>query len=172
MSSTLIVYTIKWKGPYKEGDLPKDRNNMIYLWTGKTGPHSKKNQPCYCGVTGRGVQKRSRDKNHKKDCILKGTRRCWIGIISGGKRKVSTGYKNTAFEKSEYLVVHYLRKYKRCCVLNERKTKSPDVPVGVFNIFFKQNGEERCRRPNDILSLPRVILWNGEKMVTDGKKEV
>ena len=167
MSSTLTVYTIKWIGPYKEKELPKDKNNMIYLWTGKTGPNQKRNRPCYCGITGRGILNRSHDKNHKKESILVNTRQCWVGRISGGKRKVSTGYKNTAFERTENLVIHFLRNYKRCCSLNERKKAVPKVSVGILNIFMKQDESIYQRRPKDILCLPHIILWNGERIITN-----
>lgn len=167
MSSTLTIYTIKWEGPYHEADLPKDKNNMIYLWTGKTGPNQKENRPCYCGITGRGVLKRGRDKNHKKDSILVNTRKCWIGRISGGKRKVTTGYRNTAFERTEYLLIHFLKNYRRSCSLNEKKKTVPENPVGVYNIFANQCGNTRKKRLGDIRFLPHIILWNGEKVITD-----
>lgn len=164
MSSTLTVYTIKWRGPYKDNDLPEAKSNMIYLWTGKTGPKSRACLPCYCGITCRGTT-RFGDKDHKKEKILKNSRKCWVGSIVGGKRKTSKGYKNTAFERAENLVVCFFKK-RGYCSLNERKNAYPRNPVGVFSIFYKITMDEYSRRPKDISPLPKILLWNGEKFIT------
>lgn len=164
MPSTLTVYTIKWKGPYKEDKLPHHKENMIYLWTGKTGPKQKKNKPCYCGITGRGCR-RFNDQNHKKNLILKNSRKCWVGVIIGGKRRTSNGQKNTAFERTEHLLVYFLKNLKSCCSKNERKANSFPKPVGVYNIFLKTNGDEYSRKSRDVSVIPKILLWNGVKVI-------
>lgn len=171
MASTLTVFTITWVGPYtKKEDLPNHKSNMIYLWTGQTGPKATC-KPCYCGISGRGT-KRFLDKDHKKDKILSGKRKCWIGYIKGGKRETQSGRKNTAYERSENLIVFYLKNYQRCLSLNVIKKNSPNTPVGIFNILKKLDGSKRALKPKDIKPVPRILLWTGERVITDEKKIV
>ena len=175
MLSSFKTYIVKWFGPYKESELPKDEKNMIYLWTGKrkSNPSVKYCVPQYCGITGRGKD-RFQDKNHKKDELMPKYRKCWIGRIVGGRRTVVKGRqsirKNTAFERTESLLIYFFQRHKlhncKCCFFNKQKGKNPpSIPIGILNVFFKINKEERMRIPATISNLNKIIIWDGNKII-------
>ena len=175
MASLFKIYTIKWYGPYDEENLPNDANNMIYLWTGKrkSNPSVKYCIPQYCGITGRGID-RFLDKYHKKDELMPKYRKCWIGRILGEKRTTikakKTMRKNSAFERTEALLIYFLKRRKlhnsKCCVLNVQKgVNPPEKPMGIYNLFFKMNKEERQRTPSTIQNLKKLIVWDGYRIV-------
>lgn len=166
MASLAKVYKIKWYGPYKEKDLPKRKSNIVYLWVGKrkSNPSVKYCVPQYCGITGRGVY-RFFDSKHKKDELMPKYRKCWIGKIVGGKRKTSKNLKNSALERTESLLVYFLKRQKlnneKCCVLNERKgLNPPDISIGILSTFYKVDKSEYGRTPSTVKNLKKVILWD------------
>lgn len=175
MAASFKMYVVKWFGPYKESDLPNDASNMIYLWTGKrrSNPSVKYCIPQYCGITGRGIG-RFLDGSHKKDELMPKYRKCWIGKIIGGKRTTVKGKKktrkNSAFERTESLVIYYLQRRKlhncKCCVLNERKgVNPPSMPIGILNLFYKTNKEKWNRIPTTIKNLSKIIIWDGNQII-------